>query len=415
LLALVETGAKTYGVGMPWMLFDTSIGPCGFAWNDVGITQVQLPEATREATQQRLVSRAGSEAATRATPRTTPAWVMEAIALAKAHLDGKPQDFARVPIDLSGLPPFTAKLYRALQQVPAGKTVAYGELARSVGSPGSARAVGRAMATNPVPLLVPCQRVVGQAGKMVGFSAYGGVVTKERMLAIEHATATPNQTPLFAPPSSGAASFPYDPVAARKHLEGADKVLAAHLATIGDFGLSLKQTEGTFAALAEAIVYQQLNGKAAATIFGRVRAVFPKGRLDPRLVLLTEDNVLRGAGLSKNKLLALRDLAERTVNGTVPTLAQLERMEDEAIVDTLTEVRGVGRWTVEMLLIFRLGRPDVLPVADYGIKKGFARVFHAGKRKEELPTDADLVKRGERWRPFRSVASWYLWRAADAG
>ncbi|HVJ90169.1 MAG TPA: cysteine methyltransferase, partial [Labilithrix sp.] len=109
-----------------------------------------------------------------------------------------------------------------------------------------------------------------------------------------------------------------------------------------------------------------------------------------------------------------RDLAERAAAGTVPTLAQLASMDDAAIIEKLTEVRGIGRWTVEMLLIFRLGRPDVLPVTDYGIKKGFARLFHRGKRKAELPDGAALMRRGERWRPFRSVASWYLWRAADA-
>lgn len=398
---------------MPWTLFDTSIGTCGFAWNEAGITQVQLPEATREATAERLISRAG-ESGPPASSRATPAWVTDAIARACAHLAGKTQDFADVPIDLSRLPAFTAKIYRALQAVPAGETVAYGELAARVGSPGSARAVGRAMAENPFPLLVPCQRVLGRSGKMVGFSAYGGILTKEKILAIERATGAPKQTPLFTA-TGPLTALPYDRVAARRHVHGVDPVLAAHVESVGDFSLTLKQTEGTFAALAEAIVYQQLNGKAAATIFGRVRALYPKGRLEPRAILETTDATLRGAGLSRNKLLALRDLAKRTATGTVPTLVQLERMDDEAIIETLTRVRGIGRWTVEMLLIFRLGRPDVLPVADLGIRKGFARVFHRGKRREELPTEADLVRRGERWRPFRSVASWYLWRAADPG
>jgi 3-methyladenine DNA glycosylase/8-oxoguanine DNA glycosylase len=191
-------------------------------------------------------------------------------------------------------------------------------------------------------------------------------------------------------------------------------VLARHIAKIGPFRLMLKATEGTFAALAESIVYQQLSGKAAATIFGRVRALYPKGRLDPMRVLATSDEALRGAGLSRAKLESLRDLALRTSTGAIPTLAELAAMDDEAIVERLTAVRGIGRWTVEMLLIFRLGRPDVLPLADYGIKKGFAQVFT--RRRAEapaLPTPVELARRGERWRPFRSVASWYLWRALD--
>jgi 3-methyladenine DNA glycosylase/8-oxoguanine DNA glycosylase len=121
------------------------------------------------------------------------------------------------------------------------------------------------------------------------------------------------------------------------------------------------------------------------------------------------DSVLRQAGLSRSKLAAIRDLAEKVLAGQVPTLPQLRRMSDEEIVEKLIAIRGVGRWTVEMLLIFRLGRPDVLPITDYGVRKGFGLVFQSGK----LPDTAQMARRGERWRPFRSVASWYLWRALE--
>lgn len=208
-------------------------------------------------------------------------------------------------------------------------------------------------------------------------------------------------------------ALPYDGEAARRHLGAVDRVLGAHVERVGAFALRLKRSEGTFAALAESIVYQQLNGGAAATIFGRLRALFPRGRLDPRALLAMSDGALRAVGLSRAKAAALRDLAARTEGGQVPTLARLRRMDDEAIVERLTEVRGIGRWTVEMLLIFRLGRPDVLPVGDYGIKKGYARVFRREKQEGALPTPADLARHGERWRPFRSAASWYLWRATD--
>jgi 3-methyladenine DNA glycosylase/8-oxoguanine DNA glycosylase len=268
------------------------------------------------------------------------------------------------------------------------------------------------MATNPFPVIVPCHRVLAAAGKPGGFSAYGGLVTKERLLAIEGFRRPETEESLFA--AMNASRLPYDPSAALRHLTASDPALFAHIERVGDFTLTLKQTESTFDALAESIVYQQLNGKAAATIFGRVRALFPKGRLTPTTLLALREDELRGAGLSRSKLAAIRDLAERCAAGSVPTLGQLSRMDDEAIVKALTQVRGIGRWTVEMLLIFRLGRPDVLPIADYGIKKGFMRVFHRGKRKAELPDGAALMRRGERWRPFRSVASWYLWRAADA-
>jgi DNA-3-methyladenine glycosylase II len=166
-----------------------------------------------------------------------------------------------------------------------------------------------------------------------------------------------------------------------------------------------------FDALAESIAYQQLSGKAAATIFGRVRALYPRRKwLDPEKLLATPDETLRAAGLSRAKTAALKDLAAKTIDGTVPSGRALLRMTDDEIIERLTTVRGIGRWTVEMLLLFDLGRPDVWPVDDYGVRKGFAKTF--GRRK--LPTPKQLMKLGEKWRPYRSVAAWYFWRALDA-
>jgi DNA-3-methyladenine glycosylase II len=165
-----------------------------------------------------------------------------------------------------------------------------------------------------------------------------------------------------------------------------------------------------FDALAESIAYQQLNGKSAATIWARVRALYPKTKwLDPGKVLATPDEKLRAAGLSRSKVAALKDLAAKTIDGTVPSGRALLRMSDEEIISRLTAVRGIGRWTVEMLLLFDLGRPDVWPVDDYGVRKGFAKTF--GKRK--LPKPKELMKLGEKWRPYRSVAAWYFWRALE--
>ena len=165
-----------------------------------------------------------------------------------------------------------------------------------------------------------------------------------------------------------------------------------------------------FDALAESIAYQQLNGKAAATIWKRVRALYPKRKwLDPAKVLATPDEALRAAGLSRSKTAALKDLAAKVVDGTVPSGRALLRMSDDEIIARLTQVRGIGRWTVEMLLLFDLGRPDVWPVDDYGVRKGFAKTFH----KRKLPTPKQLMKHGEKWRPYRSVAAWYFWRALD--
>ena len=165
-----------------------------------------------------------------------------------------------------------------------------------------------------------------------------------------------------------------------------------------------------FDALAESIAYQQLSGKAAATIFGRVRALYPRRKwLDPAEVLATPDETLRACGLSGSKTAALKDLAAKTLDGTVPGARALSLLTDEEIVARLTAVRGIGRWTVEMLLLFQFGRLDVWPVTDYGVQKGFAKTF----RRRKLPTPKQLVKIGEKWRPYRSVAAWYFWRAID--
>lgn len=202
----------------------------------------------------------------------------------------------------------------------------------------------------------------------------------------------------------------YDPDAATAHLLGCDKTLARMIRRVGPFALKIERPASPFESLFKAIVYQQLNGKAAGTIFGRVKDLFPNPKKPtPEALLKLNDKPLRGAGLSQNKLLALRDLATKTVDGTVPTLRKLRGMSDAEIVERLTAVRGVGVWTVEMLLMFRLGRPDVLPVGDFGVRNGFRLTYGL----PEMPQPKELLEHGERWRPFRSVASWYMWRAVD--
>lgn len=174
----------------------------------------------------------------------------------------------------------------------------------------------------------------------------------------------------------------------------------------------LRGPDGPYAALVEAVVYQQLNGKAAGTILGRVKALYPRRRFPRPVDLLeTRDEDLRAAGLSRAKLAAVKDIARKRLDGVVPTTKEIHAMEDEAIVEQLTTIRGVGRWTVEMLLIFMLGREDVWPVNDYGVRKGYAATYGL----EELPEPKKLQELGERWRPYRTLAAWYLWRAVDDG
>lgn len=204
--------------------------------------------------------------------------------------------------------------------------------------------------------------------------------------------------------------MPIHTARATAHLAAADPVLASVIARTGPCSLRPPRRGTIFEALLRSIVYQQLHGKAAATILGRLVTLYaPSPAPAPAALLATDDGVLRSAGLSRNKLLALKDLARHALAGTIPALAEARALSDEELVRRLTAVRGVGRWTVEMLLIFRLGRPDVLPLDDLGVRKGFQRAY--GMRR--LPAAVTIASRGERWRPYRSVASWYLWREAE--
>ncbi len=204
----------------------------------------------------------------------------------------------------------------------------------------------------------------------------------------------------------------FDTEAAFAHLARRDRKLGAWMRKLGPIEPDPRWRKpfDPVDALARAILYQQLSGKAAATIVGRVETAIGSPRLHCDTLGNCDDATLRGCGVSGNKLLALRDLALREQAGEIPTLRQLSNMHQDAIVDALVPIRGIGRWTVEMMLMFRLGRPDVLPIDDLGIRKGAQAV----DKLEAMPTPRALAERGEAWGPYRSYASVYLWRIADA-
>jgi DNA-3-methyladenine glycosylase II len=189
-----------------------------------------------------------------------------------------------------------------------------------------------------------------------------------------------------------------------------DPVMRRLIRDVGPFALIPRVRRTPFESLARAIAFQQLHEKAAESILKRFIALFPGRRFPRPAELLTAHvDAIRGAGFSGAKVLALRDLAAKTLDGTVPTGRAITLLDDEAIVERLVEVRGIGRWTVEMLLIFQLGRPDVLPVDDFGVRNGFRVAY----RRRTMPSPKEVLRYGERWRPYRTAAAWYLWRAAD--
>jgi DNA-3-methyladenine glycosylase II len=204
----------------------------------------------------------------------------------------------------------------------------------------------------------------------------------------------------------------FDTTVAFDHLLNRDRRLASWMRRLGPIGPEPRWRKpfDPVDALARAILFQQLSGKAASTIVGRVEAAIGGRRLHAATLGRIDDAALRACGVSGNKALALRDLAAREARGEIPTLRQMAGMHADEIVAALVPIRGIGRWTVEMMLMFRLGRPDVLPADDLGIRKGAQRV----DRLAAMPTPKGLAARGERWGPYRTYAGLYLWRIADS-
>ena len=365
-------------------LFPTAIGTCALAWSPAGIRAVQLPEASEARTLARL-RRLGARPIAAPPPET--------VRRLRLHLEGHHDALQDLPLDLEGVAPFTREVYQQARGVMPGQTISYGELARLCGRPGGAQAVGQVMARNTCPLVVPCHRVLAARGGLGGFSSHGTTTTKLRLLTLEGADLR-----------SVAA-------AAACELGRRDPRLRPLIRRVGSFELHWAQREDRFTALAEAIVHQQVSMAAGSTIFRRLLgATGGDTRLDAPRLLATPADSLRAAGLSRQKTSYLLDLAARTSSGALP-LDRMDRLDDEQVVSELTRVKGIGRWSAEMFLIFRLGRLDVLPVDDLGLRKGVQRL--CGLR--SLPGAEQIRRQGERWRPFRSIATWYLWRAQDAG
>ena len=382
-------------------LFDTPLGPCGIAWKETEtsrllpvVTFVQLPEATRRLTEKRIAGRSGGRQA-----RLVPPGIDEIIKRIQKHLRGDRQDFQDVAIDLDGAAPFARQVYEGTRKIPAGRTLTYGALATEMNRPSASRAVGQALGKNPIPLIIPCHRVLATGNKPGGFSAHGGVTTKARLLAIEGAT--------LGPPAT--IKSKKDLLHAAALLKKQDPRLARCLAEPIEF--RLRPDHSPYATLIEAVVHQQLSPKAASTILGRVTDLYPGSIIpDPDELLKTADEPLRKAGLSKAKIKALKDIAGRTLDGTVPSSKEIVSLSNEEIIKRLTSIYGVGQWTVEMMLIFNLGRLDVFPVDDYSLRKSISEVL----RMKEVPPPKQMNALGELWRPYRTVASLYLWNRVNS-
>jgi DNA-3-methyladenine glycosylase II len=202
----------------------------------------------------------------------------------------------------------------------------------------------------------------------------------------------------------------FDLAEATRHLSERDAVLKELIADLVPFRINVTDQQSPYEVLVRSIIYQSISGKAAKTIFERIKALGENGRPPtPDKMVKIPMAKLRKAGLSRAKGLAMKDLAKKALAGIVPTHDEAVKLSDQELVERLSSVRGIGAWTVEMFLIFRLGRPDVLPIHDLGVKKGWSVAY----RKKHMPKPKELLKFGERWRPYRTIASWYMWRAFE--
>lgn len=217
-------------------------------------------------------------------------------------------------------------------------------------------------------------------------------------------------TTTFAMVSANESNLTFDLGEAVRHLAERDEVLKELIGACRPFTINTSDQASPYEELARAIVYQSISGKAARTILGRIKALGENGRVpSPEVMRKLPMAKLRKAGLSRAKVLSMRDLAKKAIEGIVPTHEEALKLSDRELIDRLDSVRGIGAWTVEMFLIFRLGRPDVLPIHDLGVTKGWCVAY----RKKHIPKPKELLKFGERWRPYRTIASWYMWRAFE--
>jgi O-6-methylguanine DNA methyltransferase len=378
---------KTAGFG--WHLFSSAVGPVGLAWTPKGICRLEFGPPDEE----RVIADILAVYPDMPQAKPVPAVIKEVSRRVKAHLAGRLDPMLDVPVDLSRGSEFSGRILAQLRKIKPGQVATYGELAARAGRPKAARAVGRIMGANPVPVIVPCHRCVGRDGSMTGFSTEGGIALKKKLLFMEG----------YEPNEEYAAGI--------AHLRRKDPMMKRLIRAVGPFSPLPDKPAPAYDTLVRAIIHQQLSVKAGQTIDGRVRDLTAGPRFPrPEEMMAFDDQTLRSAGLSTQKTSYVKDLAARVSDGRLK-LGRLKNLSDDEVIAELTTVRGIGVWSAHMHLIFHLGRLDVLPIGDLGIQIACGKFYNLGK----YATPEQITELGEKWRPYRSMASWYLWRGLDAG
>lgn len=367
-----------------WTSFSTVVGLMAMSWTPKGVDRLEMGLSQEPVDFAPGVPH-------RPRPKGTAAQVVRRV---QSHLQGKSDDFLDIPVNFGKMSVYSIKVLKALRKVASGKTVTYGQLAAQTGKPKASRAVGRIMGSNPVPLIVPCHRCLGADGSLTGFSSEGSLGLKAHVLHLEGHVFNPEHT------------------AGMAHLAKRDKVMRKLIKVCPPFRPLPDKPQTPWDNLVTAIIHQQLAVKAGRTIAGRVRALTPGKRYPtPEEMLVFSDEELRAVGLSGQKTSYVRDLAKRVSEGSLK-LAGLRRLDDQQVIEKLTEVRGIGVWSAQMHLMFHLGRLDVLPVGDLGLQIACSKAYGL---EEKYASATEMEELGQKWAPYRSIASWYLWRSLDQG
>ena len=317
------------------------------------------------------------------------AWIAQVIGFVEAPAIG-----LDLPLDIRGTA-FQQRVWQALRTIPAGSIVSYTDVAAHLGMPRAVRAVASACAANTLAVAIPCHRVLRSDGALSGYR--WGLERKQALLQREHRPQLPEalRTP------------------ANEHLVACDPAWFGLICKVGICGLvsnAERTLRSPYEALMRSVAYQQIHGRAADAILGRFLAHFP-GQIfpEPAAVLALDEAAMRACGFSAAKTATMRGIAQGCLDGIVPTRAAAEQLNDAELIARLSSLRGVGRWTVEMLLMFTLLRPDVLPIDDFGVREGWKVL----KGLERQPRPRELAEIGLPWAPYRSTAAWYLWRALE--
>ena len=372
-----------------WHIFPSPVGPIGLAWKRRGFCRVVFGAMETEAIAAELQDACPGLAEV----KRPSAVVREVIKRIGGLVRGKLDDLRDIPVDLSDSSEFSRKVLRTLRGVKPGQVITYGQLAAKAGRPGAARAVGRIMGANPVPIIVPCHRCMGADGSLTGFSTAGGTALKARLLFIE--------------------GYEHNAEHARgiRHLQKVDPKIRRVIGKVGPYLAMPDKPRPPYDTLVTAIVHQQLSVKAGQTIAGRVRDLTPgPNHPTPEQTLRLKPEKLRACGLSNAKVGFVRDLAAHVHDGSLK-LGALKRLSDDEVIAELIKVKGIGEWSAHMHLIFHMGRLDVLPVGDLGLRMAAFKLYGL----EEYATAAELTEIAEPWRPYRSLGSYYLWRGLDSG